>query len=56
METNRENPSVDDAKQPPTRKPYKSPKLEIYGGIGKIVATSDMVGAKDGGGGKFSRT
>ena len=56
METNRQNPSVDDAKQPPTRKPYKSPKLETYGGLGKIVATTDMLGAMDGGMGLFART
>lgn len=44
-------------KAPTTRKPYESPRLQIYGGLGKVVETvANKSSVGDGGMGSFDKT
>lgn len=44
-------------KQPEqTKKPYKTPRLEVYGDIRQITLTVAMIGSMDGGTGTTDKT
>ena len=45
-----------DRVNPPGKRPYRKPRLEIYGELGQITGMVGMKGAADGGAGKSNQT